>query len=118
MKLFIILLLTAASLSASDAWQRFSPIQAEDSWTSIDKWSHFSFSAILTVHNYYYFKEYTRFSPNKNRNLSVGISLSMGLSKEVLDFQARKSIFSWKDLSFDLAGTVAGIILLEYMEKK
>jgi putative lipoprotein len=114
--LYFFLLFLPLSLSASDGWSRFSPLQPEDKWTSADKWSHFSFSVIMTVHNYYYINEFSSFNQQENRNLTVGISLTMGLSKEIIDFQKRKSIFSWKDLAFDIAGTAAGLILLQYME--
>ncbi len=115
-KLLFLLLLIPLSLAASDSWARFSPIQPDDQWISADKWSHYSFSVIMTAHNYYYLKEFTDFSRQKNQNLAIGISLSMGLSKEILDFQKRKSLFSWKDLVFDVAGTMTGLLLLNYME--
>jgi len=39
---------------------------------------------------------------------SVGISLGVGLAKEIVDLKIRRTFFSWKDLLYDTLGAVLG----------
>jgi len=48
----------------------------------------------------------------KSKLLAVGITLGLGLSKEIYDSSRAKGAFSWKDLLADVAGITAGLILV------
>jgi len=91
--------------------------QQDDSWTSFDKWQHFSFSFMLTVQTGYALSHDTwvRTEPDKRTLMySAGFSLSLGVLKEIYDVRKKpKGIFSWKDLLYDAGGTVCGILILK-----
>ncbi len=41
---------------------------------------------------------------------SAGLTLGVGLAKELLDWKIRRTFFSWKDLLYDTLGAVLGCI--------
>lgn len=94
----------------------FSLKQPDDSWTSFDKWQHFSFSLMLTVQSGYALSHdnWVRIEPDKSALVcSAGFSMSLGLLKEIYDVRRKpKGLFSWKDLLYDAGGTVCGILIL------
>ena len=93
--------------------QKFSIIQPEDEWFSFDKWQHFSSSFIITMDSYYQLNHFVIDDKHKCKNISVGISLTSGLVKEIFDVNRKKNpLFSWKDITFDVSGTILGIIVI------
>ncbi|MEA1986629.1 MAG: hypothetical protein U9N76_03985 [Candidatus Marinimicrobia bacterium] len=118
-KMLFVLLMSIClitSLFANDQSQvsnKFSIIQPEDKWLSFDKWKHFSTSFILTTNSYYQLNNLLIDDRSKCKNISFGISLSFGLAKEIYDVNKKvKPLFSWKDLVYDISGTVLGIVLI------
>ncbi len=90
-----------------------------DSWTTFDKWQHFSFSLIITVQSGYLMSHDKRVYQKPDDTIkmySAGISLSFGLLKEMMDSRSKpRGFFSWKDLVMDAGGTLAGVLILEAM---
>lgn len=112
----VVLLLFPILMNAGQDWKKFSLNQPEDSWTSADKWKHFSSSAIITVENHYYLTRQFSVPRNQSIHYSMTLSLSVGLAKEIFDSTREANIFSWKDLIYDMAGTVVGTVLLNLTE--
>jgi uncharacterized protein YfiM (DUF2279 family) len=116
MKFFIIPSLLLCLISPAKGGT-FSLIQPEDSWTSFDKWQHFSFSLLITVQSGYILSHENgvfRGPDYKVKTVSAGISLSFGLLKEIIDSRRKpQGLFSWKDLVMDAGGTAAGLLFLE-----
>ncbi len=79
-----------------------------DPWFAKDKVQHFAVSFVV-----YSGVEYWGRSQHWKRPEIRGITvtISLGLLKELVDWQIRKTGFSWKDLLYDVAGavTAAGI---------
>lgn len=78
-----------------------------DLWFGRDKAKHFAVSAGLAGGGYaagaFVFE-----SRSARAWTGAGVSLTAGLSKELYDWH-RGGLFSWKDLSFDLLGTLTGL---------
>ncbi|MEA3500716.1 MAG: hypothetical protein U9R41_06855 [Candidatus Marinimicrobia bacterium] len=92
---------------------KFSVIQPEDKWLSFDKWQHFSTSFIITMDTYYQLNNFIFDDDAKCKKWSVSISLTSGLVKEIFDVRREKNpLFSWKDIVFDISGTILGMIVI------
>lgn len=91
----------------------FAIIQPNDKWFSKDKWMHLTTAFFITVHGSYTLNEMLYFSEQDARNTSVGIALSFSVGKELYDVFGKNSIFSWKDLCYDILGASLGYYTLQ-----
>ncbi len=82
-----------------------------DLWLAKDKADHLVVSAFLVGFGYYAARKELHLSDPGSRNMGVGLSLSLGLLKEVRDQRRRGGFFSLKDLGADLAGIGLGYLL-------
>lgn len=83
-----------------------------DSWFSRDKMHHCLASAFLTTAGYYFFRDESHWRGTQSLRGGIGISISLGLLKELRDGIAPGRAFSWKDLVADGAATVLGMVLV------
>jgi len=83
-----------------------------DQWFGRDKVHHFTVSAFLTGFGYYAAKNELNLSNIPARNFSIGFSFSFGLLKEIYDGSIKNSTASYKDIVADIAGTGAGLLIL------
>ena len=91
--------------------------QPSDKWFSKDKWMHLSTAYFLTLQSSFAL-EYMFFVESENsRQISLGISLSFSLGKEFYDVFSKKSIFSWKDLVYDIVGSGLGYLTATVIQK-
>jgi putative lipoprotein len=83
---------------------------AQDNWTGKDKAEHFLSSAVLAAAGSEISQHQHR---GRGQNLRFGFlfSLSFGAGKELYDSRSSGSGWSWKDLSYDVAGAATGIAL-------
>jgi len=88
-------------------------ITMSDSWFAIDKGQHFVGSLIGTILLSKVNNSYFDINKSKSNMIGGGIVFSIGLTKELLDSKKEKNIFSWKDLGANVAGIIAGILLME-----
>lgn len=96
---------------------KFSVIQPEDKWLSFDKWQHFSTSFIITMDSYYQLNSFIYDDEVKCKKWSVSISLTSGLIKEIFDVRRKNNpLFSWKDIVFDISGTILGIVVINNLK--
>lgn len=84
----------------------------DDKWLAKDKLQHFSTSTFIFITNYYYQKKYFDYSHKSVIKNSYTISISLGLGKEFLDLTGNNPYFSIKDLLVDIAGNIAGHIIV------
>jgi uncharacterized protein YfiM (DUF2279 family) len=84
-----------------------------DNWFAIDKGQHFIGSFIGTVMLTKINNKYLGIDNSKSKKLGIGIVLSLGFAKEIIDSQNTKNIFSWNDLLANIAGAIVGIAILE-----
>ncbi|MDZ7277590.1 YfiM family lipoprotein [Pantoea eucrina] len=83
---------------------------AQDSWTGRDKAEHYLSSALLAAAG----SEISQHQhQTRDQNLRFGFlfSLSFGVGKELYDSRSAGSGWSWKDLSWDVAGAASGVAL-------
>lgn len=83
---------------------------AQDKWTGRDKAEHFFSSAALAAAG----SEISQHQhQGRGQNLRFGFlfSLSFGVGKELYDSRSAGSGWSWKDLSWDVAGAATGLAL-------
>jgi len=83
-----------------------------DTYAAPDKAQHFMGSMISTVLFYKIFQDPLQIENSNSKYLAVGITLGLGVSKEIYDGTRSKGAFSWKDLLADMAGIAAGLILV------
>jgi len=97
----VVYALVAVTLSAAR------PARADDDWLGRDKALHFSVSALLASGTYAVSAAFfeARYPPLL---LGAGVSLGAGIGKELADL-AGYGTPSWKDLAWDVIGTVAGL---------
>jgi len=79
----------------------------EDRWWGRDKALHFGVSAGLAVGGYAV-STLVLDEPYQRSLAGAGFALSLGIAKETYDYTAHGDA-SWKDLSWDVAGTALGI---------
>jgi len=83
-----------------------------DSWFSEDKFHHFAHSAAISSSIYLIANNITKKDDNTSFYISFSISSLIGLSKEIKDSKDEKGKASSKDLVYDIAGVLFGILLV------
>jgi putative lipoprotein len=103
-------LLSVMVFAPLPAWSAVGETPKPDPWLSSDKAAHFALSAGLAGAGYaggaFLFER-----PQQARWLTgAGLALGVGVAKEFFD-AGRGSIFSWKDLTWDVLGAATGLTL-------
>jgi putative lipoprotein len=91
--------------------------QPTDKWFSKDKWMHLSTAYFLTLQSSFALEKMFFVESENSRQISLGISLSFSLGKEFYDVFSKKSIFSWKDLAYDIIGGGLGYLTATAIQK-
>ena len=91
--------------------------QPTDKWFSQDKWMHLTTAYFLTLQSSYTLENMFFVESENSRQISLGISLSFSLGKEFYDVFSKKSIFSWKDLAYDIIGGGLGYLTATAIQK-
>ena len=99
----IIFLTLAPSCTAGDP--------AGDKWLGGDKFKHFGFSAFFSGGSYIVANRHFDLDKNKSFTVGVGITVSLGAAKEVIDYKTPDQTSSHKDLIWDIAGALTGALL-------
>ncbi len=84
----------------------------KDQWFSEDKFHHFAYSAAISSSLYLTLNNITKMDDNASFYISFSISSLVGLSKEIKDSKDEKGTASSKDLVYDIAGVLFGILLV------
>jgi uncharacterized protein YfiM (DUF2279 family) len=88
------------------------PVIPQDRFLAPDKAQHFMGSLISTVFFYKVFESHTDISSTGSKYLGSGITVGLGISKEILDSTEPNNHFSWKDLIADITGLAVGLIII------
>lgn len=85
------------------------PARAEepDPWVGPDKWLHFGVSVGLTLGGYGTSSLFLG-EPWQRATAGAGFSLTLGAGKELYDLSGHGDP-SWKDFTWDVAGTAVGV---------
>ncbi|OGC89816.1 MAG: hypothetical protein A2W25_02730 [candidate division Zixibacteria bacterium RBG_16_53_22] len=92
----------------------FSDARAErkktDNWFSSDKYKHFTVSAFYSAGTSIVANKHFDIEESASHTIGFSFTLSLGAAKEIADFHSRDGTASLKDLVWDLAGTLTGIL--------
>ena len=83
-----------------------------DNFLGKDKVMHFTSSAFITCWNYGFSKDILSFSERKSMIISINFTGILGFGKEFSDKYIKKTKFSWKDITYDLAGIALGTVII------
>jgi uncharacterized protein YfiM (DUF2279 family) len=86
-----------------------------DEWLSEDKFQHFFVSAFLTGLGFAVWREGLDRGENQSLAISGGMTLSIGVGKELLDLKRPKGHASLKDFVADVLGIGITIFLIEVL---
>lgn len=84
---------------------------AGDKWLGGDKFKHFGLSAFISGGSCIVANRHFDFDNNKSFTVGVGITISLGAAKEVIDYKTPGQTSSHKDLIWDIAGALTGALL-------
>ncbi len=102
------LLLTCLLLSAPI--DSLGGVNGRDRWLSEDKFEHIFVSAFLVGTAYYLSRCEFKSTERKANQVAAGVSLSIGVSKELYDLAGGGNP-SFKDILADVIGVVIGILI-------
>jgi uncharacterized protein YfiM (DUF2279 family) len=82
-----------------------------DSWFSPDKIKHFFMSAFIESVTYSALQA-ARMNHRPALGSAIGVTLAIGVGREIHDRRTPGNIFSVRDLTWDAVGATAGAVLL------
>jgi len=88
--------------------ERVSLHRQPDRWFAMDKFWHFSVSFVTVGAVYHLGENRINLSSPWPTTLTLGGTLTLGVTKEFCDLAGPEKHFSWKDLVADAAGVCAG----------
>jgi uncharacterized protein YfiM (DUF2279 family) len=116
--LFCLIALKITNLSAQSSPLKFhsnpgfkSQIRQQDPWFGKDKFDHFLGSAFLTTFTYYSARENFGQAHATALNLAGGLTLSLGIGKEIRDQKTKKGMASFRDFVADVLGVGIGLFI-------
>jgi len=83
-----------------------------DPWVAKDKARHFIASALITGGLTWYQKHELHRRSEPAVHFGIGMTLSLGVAKELSDTRKPGGFFSWKDVAADILGAAAGVLIL------
>lgn len=89
---------------------------ASDGWGGQDKAQHFIASAMLSAAGNEY-AQHQGISRDRSAAYGVMFSISLGAGKELWDSRPAGTGWSWKDLTWDVAGAAAGYSLWQLAQQ-
>jgi uncharacterized protein YfiM (DUF2279 family) len=87
-----------------------------DPWFGIDKLKHFFMSAFIESVSYSALQA-ARVNHRSALGGAIGITLAVGVGREIHDMRTPGNIFSVRDLTWDVIGTGAGAVLVAHTIK-
>ena len=83
----------------------------KDPWFGKDKFDHFLTSAFLISFFYHAGRSQMSWSGTQTANISAGITLGIGLGKELWDKKSKRGHPSWRDIAADFLGAGLGYLI-------
>jgi uncharacterized protein YfiM (DUF2279 family) len=82
-----------------------------DSWFGLDKIKHFFMSAFIESVTYSALQA-ARVNHRPALSGAIGVTMAVGVGREIHDMRTPGNIFSVRDLTWDAVGATAGAVLL------
>ncbi|MDD5230992.1 MAG: DUF2279 domain-containing protein [Candidatus Marinimicrobia bacterium] len=111
-RMMLVLLLISTGLSASTPGKSLNDSGNSDKWLALDKLKHFSTSLFMTTTLFYGQNRVFDVQAEKSNMKAVGVTISLGLLKELGDSRHNINHFSWRDLIADILGAGTAILIL------
>jgi len=83
-----------------------------DNWFGKDKIQHFGYSAFLSGGSFIVANRHFDNEENDSGAIGIGIAVSLGAAKEAIDYRRPGQTSSYKDFIWDVAGALAGALLV------
>ena len=112
---FILWLVFMVPLFAADQCPEQKTVEhaAKDKWIAIDKVQHFSYSCLISLGVQYVLVNKLEMNEDSAMPLSMAMSFSLGIIKELWDKKGKNGFFSKKDVVANGFGILtAGVIIL------
>jgi uncharacterized protein YfiM (DUF2279 family) len=84
----------------------------QDKWFAIDKVQHFSYSCLVSLGTQYVLVNKIGKDETSALPVSLGISFTAGITKEIQDSKSKDGFFSRKDLVANTMGIVFSVIII------
>ena len=112
---FRIILLTALLFSPCRGQSSESNTKAKDKWFAQDKLEHYSISVFGTAVSAKVANRHFEMTKDHSIRLGVGVTISLGTIKEVIDHKSGRGTASIKDFIWDFAGCLTGAMLADLL---
>ena len=86
--------------------------QPQDKWFAIDKVQHFSYSCLVSLGTQYVLVNKMGKDEKSALPVSLGISFTAGITKEIQDSKSKDGFFSRKDLVANTMGIIFSVIII------
>ena len=86
--------------------------QPQDKWFAIDKVQHFSYSCLVSLGTQYVLVNKMGKDETSALPISLGMSFSAGIAKELQDSKSKNGFFSRKDLVANTMGIIFSVIII------
>ena len=95
-----------------DIIDSFEKDQPQDKWFAIDKVQHFSYSCLVSLGTQYILVNKMGKDETSALPVSLGISFTAGIAKEIQDSKSKNGFFSRKDLVANTMGIIFSVIII------
>ena len=86
--------------------------QPQDKWFAIDKVQHFSYSCLVSLGIQYVLVNKMGKDETSALPVSLGMSFTAGITKEIQDSKSKNGFFSRKDLIANTMGIIFSVIII------
>ena len=86
--------------------------QPQDKWFAIDKVQHFSYSCLVSLGTQYVLVNKMGRDETSALPVSLGISFTAGIAKEIQDSKSKNGFFSRKDVVANSMGIIFSVIII------
>ena len=86
--------------------------QPQDKWFAIDKVQHFSYSCLVSLGIQYVLVNKMGKDETSALPVSLGMSFTAGITKEIQDSKSKNGFFSRKDLVANTMGIIFSVIII------
>ena len=95
-----------------DTSDQINNYKMQDKWFAIDKVQHFSYSCLISLGIQYVLVNKMEMDETATLPVSLGISFTAGITKEIQDSKSKNGFFSRKDLVANGLGIILSAIII------
>ena len=95
-----------------DTSDQINNYKMQDKWFAIDKVQHFSYSCLISLGIQYVLVNKMEMDETAALPVSLGISFTAGITKEIQDSKSKNGFFSRKDLMANGLGIILSAIII------